>query len=110
MCCLGISKPLVLSMLRTIQAMQHHMHTAYGNSQHYMGQSTWATLVVGIGGQSNSASLAVWVAISLPLFEIMKEEGFLAMVSCAMSSHKKYINGFVFIYDTNLCVSSQITT
>ncbi len=107
-CCLGVSKPSVLSMMLTLQGMQHHTCTAHGHSQWYTRQSTWAAPVAGIR-QGNRAGLAIWAAVSSPLLEIMKEDGFLAMVSCTMSSHKKSIGGLAFVDNTNLCVSGQLT-
>jgi len=50
-----------------------------------------------------------WAVVSFPLFDIMKEDDFLAMVSCAMLSYKKSISRFAFVDDTDLCVSSQPT-
>jgi len=37
----------------------------------------------------------------------MKEDNFLAMVSCAMPLTKKSIGGFAFVDNIDICVSSQ---
>jgi len=68
----------------------------------------WAQPVAGIG-QGNGAGPTIWAAVSSLLFDIMKEDGFLAIVSCAMTFTKKSIGGFVFVDDMDLCVSSQPT-
>jgi len=107
MCQLGASRPSVLSMLDTIRSMHHHTHTVHGDSQHYTSHSTWAQLVTGIG-QGNGAGHAIWAVVSSPLFAIIKEDGFLAMVSCAMMLMEKFIGGFAFVDDTDLCVLGQL--
>jgi len=48
--------------------------------------------------------------MSSPLFAIMKEDGFLAMVSYVMSLLQKSIGGFAFVDDMDLCMSGLSTT
>ncbi len=54
---------------------------------------------------SNGAGPAIWAAVSSLLFKIMKEEGFFALVQCAMSQVSREIEGFAFDDDTGLCLS-----
>ena len=105
MCRLGVSKPSVLSMLKTIHGMRHHTQTVHGDSQCFASQSTWAAPIVGIG-QGNGAGPQIWAAVSFPLFDIMPQDGFLAMVHCTMSVLWEDIVGFTFVNDTDLCTSS----
>jgi len=50
------------------------------------------------------------VVLSLPLFDIMKEDRFLALDStCTMGLSQKSIGGFAFVDDTYLCISGQTT-
>jgi len=88
--------------------MQHHTQRVHGDSQCFASRTTWAQLVTGIG-QGNRAGPAIWAVVSSPLFAIMKEEGFLAMVICAMTQTATSIGGFAFIDDTDLCVLGDQT-
>jgi len=47
----------------------------YGDSHHFASRSTWTQPVASIR-QGNGAGPAIWAAVSSPLFEIMKEDGF----------------------------------
>jgi len=95
-------------MLETICGMRHHTRMVHGDSQCFASQSTWAQLVIGIG-QGNGAGPTIWVAISSLLFNIMKADGFLALVICAMTNLKTSIRGFAFVDDMDLCVSGMVT-
>jgi len=109
MCRLGALKPSILSMLGTIRGMRHHTQTVHGDSQCFASRTTWAQPVAGIG-QGNGAGPAIWAAVSSPLFAIMKEEGFLALVICAIMHMATSIRGFAFVNGTDLCVSGDHTT
>ncbi len=106
MCRLGAPKPSVLSMLTTIRDMRHHTRTVHGDSMRFESWRTWGQPVAGIG-QGNGVGPAIWAAVSSPLFTIMKEDGFLAKVICAMSFNEISISGFAFVDDTDLCVSGH---
>jgi len=83
-CQLGAGKLSVLSMLNMIHGMKHHTHTAHGDSSQFASCTMWGAPIMGIG-QGNGMGPAIWAVVSSPLFEIMKEEGFLALMQCAMS-------------------------
>jgi len=104
MCKLGAGKPSVLSMIHMIHGMKHHTHRAHGNSTQFASCTTWGAPIAGIG-QGNSVGPAIWAANSSPIFEIMKDDGFLALVQCTMSQVSRGIGGFVFVDDTDLCMS-----
>ncbi len=84
--------------------MKHHTQTAHGDLSWFASCTTWGKPIMGIG-QGNDAGPAIWAAISSPLFEIMKEEGFLELVHCAMSQVSRAVGGFAFVDDTDLCMS-----
>jgi len=104
MCCLGAGKPSVLSMVKMIHAMKHHTCTAHGNLTRFTSWTMWGNPIVGIG-QGNGMGPAIWVVVSSPLFKIMKEDGFLSLVHCAMSQLSQRIGRFAFVDDTDLCIS-----
>jgi len=74
-------------MVSTIHGMQHHVWSTYRDSQIVQGCKEWGKPIAGIG-QGNGAGPQIWAAVSTPLFQILAEEGFLAMVICAISRHE----------------------
>jgi len=68
------------------------------------GDSMQGQKVTGIG-QGNGASPTIWVVVRLPLFKMMKSGGFFTTVCCAMLGLQKDIGSFVFVDDTDLCMS-----
>jgi len=105
LCHWGVPKPAVFSMINMINGLNHHIQYVYGNSQHSTNQKQWGNPIVGIG-QGNGAGPQIWAAVSFPLFDIMPQDGFLAMVHCTMSVLWEDIVGFTFVNDTDLCTSS----
>jgi len=55
LCRLGALIPTVQSMVKMIHRMQHHICTAYSNSQQAASQKNWDQLIAGIG-QGNGAA------------------------------------------------------
>jgi len=54
LCHLSCSQPMVSSMITTIQEMQHHIQTTFGDSAAHALQATWKTPIDRIG-QGNGA-------------------------------------------------------
>jgi len=48
---------------------------------------------------------SIWVAVSSPMFDIMRQDGFYALLLGAISLQQKQVAGFAFINDTDLCVT-----
>jgi len=88
LCQLGASIPAVQSMLKTIHGMNHHIQMAYGNSQQSTNHTTWGKLIAGIG-QGNGAGPLIWAAVSSPMFEVMRQDGFYALLMGAISLKNK---------------------
>jgi len=84
--------------------MHHHICTAYGDSHQAAGWHTWNTLIAGIG-QSNGAGSPIWEAVSSPMFEIMCQDCFYALLMGAISHQQCQISGFAFIDNTDLCMT-----
>ena len=84
--------------------MQHHVCSTYGDSIVSQGQTQWNFSIAGIG-QGNGAGPHIWAAISTPLFQILAQEGFLAMVICAISKLEYTTAGFGFVDDVDLCIT-----
>jgi len=58
---------------------------------------------VGIG-QGNGAGPHIWVAVSLPMLDIMHENGFYAHMIGAISHSAKKLVGLAFVDNMDLCV------
>jgi len=84
--------------------MTHHIRTAYGDSSKGQNHKDWVEPIAGIR-QGNGAGPQIWAAVSMVLFNIMREDGmFMSIVS--MISHQKLdISGFAFVDDTDLIVT-----
>jgi len=104
LCRLGAPIPAMQSMIKTIHGMNHHIRTAFGDSQQSASHSTWATPIAGIG-QGNGAGPPIWAAVSSPMFEIMHQDGFYTLLAGAMSHVHRTISGFAFVDDMDLCIT-----
>jgi len=94
---------VVQSMIKTIHSMNHHNCTVYGDSTQLASHSTWATSIMGIG-QGNRAGPPIWAAVSLPMFKIMHQNGFYALLMGTISQQSQKVAGFAFVDDTDWCV------
>jgi len=74
----------------------HHVRSAFRNLEISQGQEDWAEPVAGIG-QGNGAGPQIWAAVSTPLFEILREEGFVATFICVLSKAQRCMAGFAFV-------------
>jgi len=83
--------------------MNHHVRTTYGDSKISASRSSWQAPIAGIG-QGNGAGPHIWVAVSSPMFDIMRSDSFYAHVVTSISKMKKKLVGFAFVDDTDLCV------
>jgi len=98
LCHLGAPVNAVASMTSTLAQLRYHVRSAFGNLEQGQGQAEWTDPVAGIG-QGNRAPPQIWV------FEILRQEGFLATVICALSRHSQMMGGFAFVNDTDLIVT-----
>ena len=98
---LGIPTPPVTSMLTTIQNMQHHIRTNYGDSAFYMDSDHSLRPFQGIL-QGNGAAPTTWVVISAVLIQMLKEAGNGGHFKEPIAGVSHHITGFVFVDDTDL--------
>ena len=103
---LGVPAEPIQSMFDTIQNMQHHVRTSYGDSQRWFGGDDWSVPVHGVG-QGNSAGPAIWAAVSTPILELMQESGFGTFFQGALSSEIIQFVGYAFVDDTDLCETAR---
>ncbi len=88
LCRLGVLINAVQSMTKMIHGMNHHIRTMYGDSSQSANRHTWATPIAGIG-QGNGVGPAIWAAVSSPMFEIMCQDGFYALMQGAVSLQQR---------------------
>jgi len=85
----------------TLQNLQHHVRTLYGDSTVWAGMDIWAVPVLGIG-QGNGAGPQIWAVVSTPILDLLRQEGYRAAFKASISrEHIKFV-GYSFVDDTNL--------
>jgi len=92
---------MVDSMVRTLQRMRHHTRMAFGDLVVSKGRREWGGPIAGIR-QGNGAGPQIWAAVSSPLFDILRSDGFFALLIGAISGYKWKLAGFAFVDDTDL--------
>jgi len=91
------------SMITMLHKMQHHIRTTFGDLNTSATRRSWQAPIAGIG-QGNGTRPQIWVAVSSPMFDIMRLEGFYANVISSFSHWAKQLVRFAFVDDTDLCV------
>ena len=97
---LGVPKPALQSMIETIQEMEHHIRTAFGDSEGHYGNDNHLP-PQGIL-QGNGAGPAGWFAISTVLIQILKDEGYGYKEWTLIKQRAISITCFAFVDDTDL--------
>lgn len=105
---IGIPDPPVHCMFRTIQNMQHHIRTAYGDSTFFMDCSGLEVKYQGVL-QGNGASPTTWALVSTPLLNMLRTAGDGTHIRTAITEENINIVGFAFVDDTDLPVCDTRT-
>jgi len=87
LCWLGTPLPTAQSMMKALHRMNHHIRMMYGDSQQSASRKTWNKPIAGIS-QGNGTGPSIWAAVSSPMFNIMCQHGFFALMRGAIS-HKE---------------------
>ncbi len=106
LCRLGAPHSAVKSMIHTLANLKHHVHTAFGDSESNQGQAKWSQPKAGIG-QGNGAGHHIWAAVSTPLFQVMRAEGFIVLFICALSKTQRALAGLAFVDNTDLIINDE---
>jgi len=104
LCWLGAPNAVVQSMIQTLAHLNHHVCMAFGNSEQSQGFDRWKEYVAGIG-QGNGVGPQIWAATSIPLFNIMQQEGLLSIFLCALTQQQRALAGLAFVDNTDLIVN-----
>ena len=67
----------------------------------------WAEVPIQGIYQGNGAGPIIWVVVSSPLLQILKEDGFGTFFKKAISQNLIRIVGYAFVDDTNLIQTAQ---
>ena len=97
---LGLSEGPETYMFTTNQHFQYHIRTAFGDSETFM-TNTLHTLFQRIG-QCNGDFPTIWVEVSTPLLNILKNAKDDLFFESPLSLDKHHFLGFAFIDDTDL--------
>ena len=98
---LGMPEPPIECMLKCIQTMDHYIRTNHGDSE--ISYSSKHTLIPFQGVlQGNGASPSIWVAVSTPLLNMMRQAQHGMQITSAISNNKSTIVAFAFVDDTDL--------
>jgi len=71
----------------------------------YASCDTWGNLVVG-NGQGNGAGLAIWLAMSIPLIEMLWCHGYVSSFCCPLSHCSISLIGLIYVDNCDLFIFS----
>jgi len=103
---LGIPRPAIMSMITTIQQMQHYIRTAFGESERSCGPNPSGPPPQGLI-QGNGAAPAAWSAITAILVDCMKGEGYGYEAWAPISQRAMTLVCFGFVDDTDLTLNND---
>jgi hypothetical protein len=90
-------------MFQTIQSLEHHVRTVFGESKQFFKQSGEIPLQ-GVG-QGNGAGPQIWALVSTPVLNMLRSQGLGASFISALSKLQTTLVGFAFVDDTDLVTS-----
>ena len=99
----GVAESATVSMFDTIQKLVHRVRTAFGDSIDSFGGEIWRDLEPLFGlGQGNGAGPAIWAIISSIFFDVLKKNGYGAVLTTPFSKEILKIEGIGFVDDTDI--------
>lgn len=98
---LGVPPMFLSCMLATIQCMNFHLRTAYGDSTSSFGSTPGQLPLQGIL-QGNGAGPAFWYAVSILLVLLLHTKGHGAKYRSALALQTTILAGLLFVDDTDL--------
>ena len=96
----------MICMFTTIQNMNHHIRTIYGDSELSFGGKLWAVPVQSIG-QGNGAGPTMYALVSTPVLNMLRTKGCGAFFRVAITGDQIRFVGYAFVDDTDLFASSE---
>ena len=86
-------------MIGTLQQVQHHVRTTYGDSA-----SSYCGIEVPVHGigQGNGAGPAIWLIVSITIINMLKRQGFGYKLQTPITHQEFSFVCYTFVDDTNL--------
>ena len=108
LCLQRVGAPIepIVCMFTTIQRLEHHIRTVYGDSEVSFTGALWTVPIQGVG-QGNGAGPQIWAVVSTPVLNMLRAEGFGAFFKAAISHDKLSFVGYAFVDDTDLVTTSK---
>jgi hypothetical protein len=95
---LGVNEHACFTMFATLQALQHHVRTAFGETAN--GYGALGIPLHGVG-QGNGAGPAIWLAITMPLIAMLRKAGFGLQVVTPISQETATLACFAYVDDVD---------
>lgn len=95
---LGVSKESCFTIFNTLQSLQHHVRTAFGERSN--GYSAIQIPLHGVG-QGNGAGPAIWLAITTPLIAMLRKAGFGLQITTPIMLENTTMSCFVYVDDVD---------
>lgn len=99
-----VPKPPLVCMFTTIQKMEHHIRTVYGDSEdHFGGEKSLELYAVPLQTicQGNGAGPQMWAVVSTPLLNSLRAEGFGFVFKCVLTGEEVRFVGYSFVDDAD---------
>jgi hypothetical protein len=93
-------------MFGTIQKLQHHVRTAFGDSKKFFAANTGKVPIQGVG-QGNGAGPQIWALVSTPIFNMLRQMRYGIKLRSSISNQDLFFVGFGFVDDTDLAISNE---
>jgi hypothetical protein len=101
-----VPKEPIISMFGTIQSLQHHVRTAFGDSRRFFSARRGPVPIQGVG-QGNGAGPQIWALVSTPIFNMLRSKNLGMKVHTPISHQELLLVGFGFVDDTDLVFSNE---
>ena len=106
---LGIPIKMIISMLHTIQLMEHSVRTILGDSEEIYGGADWR-VPPHSSIQGNGASPLIWATISTILFLAVKIKNYGGVFRAPITKLLTILAGFAFVDDTDVLQTQHHST
>jgi hypothetical protein len=103
---MGLQSAPIRAMFHTIQRMRHYTSSAYGTSTTYYDTLLLMEILNGIL-QGNCFGPGTWAAVSTPLLDMMRGEGYGTRFYSPLRDDSLHIAGFSFVDDTDVVQTGQ---
>ena len=95
---LGVAEDACFTMFKTLQDLNHHVRTAYG--ERARGYGAVQIPLHGVG-QGNGAGPAIWLAITIPLINMLRKAGFGLQVVTPITGEQCSLACFIYVDDAD---------